>query len=252
MELDRRAAVRRDMAETSPVTIDMPSEDSRADSRLLFCPFCRECYEGETHCPEHELALVELADLPRQAHERAVAWDERVAPWEIRFGRIELVLGVIAVLVGFFALPLVVGSFDDRPVAWSALSMASSRAPNLWTVPFVAVLFIVFLYRRRTPLEMRGARLAGVVLALMPAISLGYSLWNVQRGVARMHGAIALDWGAGVWVIGAASVLLLIGSLRFGSMPTDASLPHGAEPDEPEGRIAPEPDAQRKKRERRR
>ena len=33
---------------------------------LLFCPFCRECFEGEAQCPEHELALVRFEDLPRE------------------------------------------------------------------------------------------------------------------------------------------------------------------------------------------
>ena len=29
-----------------------------SSTAVLFCPFCRESFEGETHCPEHELALV--------------------------------------------------------------------------------------------------------------------------------------------------------------------------------------------------
>ncbi len=240
------------MAETS-VSIDaMPMDDESAEPRLLFCPFCRECYEGEEECPEHGLALVEFAQLPRQAHERAVRWDEPVTPWDLRFGRLELVLGVIASLVGFFALPLAVGTIDEQPIAQTAMQMASSRAPNLWTVPFVAGLFVVFLYRRRTPIQMRGARLAGVVLALMPAVSLGYSLWNVGRGVARAHGGIALEWGSAVWVIAAASVLLLIGSVRFGSFRLEEGLPHGAEPEEREAPIAAEHESPGKKRKRRR
>jgi hypothetical protein len=243
------------MAETTPAsaTDAMSTGSESGELRLLFCPFCRECYEGETHCPEHELELVEFAALPRQAHERAVDWDEPVAAWDLRFGRLEIVLGVVAALVGFFVLPMAVGRFDDEPVSWTALQIATSRAPNLWTVPFVAALFAVFLYRRRTPLQMRGSRLAGIVLSLMPGASLAYSLWNVQRGVARSHGAIALDWGAGVWVMAAASVFLLVGSVRFGAVDLDASLPHGASPDdERESAIEPEREPPAKKRRRRR
>ncbi len=239
------------MAETT-LTIDaMPNGSEPSEPRLLFCPFCRECYEGETHCPEHELELVEFAALPRQAHEREVRWDEPVAPWDVRFGRLEIALGVVAAALGFFALPMAIGSFDDQPVSWTALAIASSRAPNLWTVPFVAGLFVVFLYRRRTPVQMRGARLAGVLLSLMPLVALGYSLWNVQRGVRDTHGALALDWGPGVWVIGAASALFLVGSLRFGAVRAEASLPHGAVPDDHDAHIEPERPLSKKRKRRR-
>lgn len=216
------------MALVSDVMADEPESDG---DRLLFCPFCRECYEGKRQCPEHELDLVEFQALPRQGHEDEVRWDEALAPWDLRFGRLEMILGVIAALVGFFALPLVTGSFDDRPIAWTALEVASRPAPNLWTVPFVAGFFVVFLYRRRTPQQMRSARIAGVALSLMPLVSLAYSLWNIQRGVEARHGGIALEWGSGVWVMAAASLLLLVGSLRFGRLRTSERLPHGAAPE---------------------
>ncbi len=214
------------MATASTVPDRMSEEPSSA--RLLFCPFCRECYEDRTTCPEHELDLVEFQALPRQAHERELGWEDEVLPWDLRFGRLELMAGIASALAGFFALPLVVGSFDDQPIAWTAMETAMQRAPNLWSVPFVAVLFVVFLHRRRTPLAMRGARLAGIALGLMSAISLGYSLWQVQRGVIATHGALAAEPGAGAWVIGAASVLFVVGAARFGAMRTSSALPHGA------------------------
>lgn len=216
---------------------DEPS--SPGDDRLLFCPFCRECFEGRVECPEHELALVEFQALPRRSQERAVRWDEPLSSWDLRFGRAELMLGVVASLVGFFALPLVAGSFDDRLVAWTALEMAARPARNLWTVPVVAAFFVLVLVRRRTPIQLRGARLAGVMLALMPIVSLGYSLWNVQRGVDARHGALALGWGPGVWAILAASLAFLVGSVRLGRLPHGEGVPHGASPDEPSSRIDP-------------
>lgn len=208
------------------------SMSSKPDSRVLFCPFCRECYEGEEVCPEHELELVPFQELPRQAHERAVRWDEAVALWDHRFGRLELALGTCAALLGFFALPFVSGSYDGEPIAWTAFEIATSRAPNLWTVPFAAALFVVFLYRRRSPLQMRGARLAAIVLSLMPAISVGYSLSNIARAVNAAHGAIALGPAAGAWLGAGSSLLLLVGSIRFGgSLPRQEALPHGATAD---------------------
>lgn len=215
----------------------MPPEHRESEGRLLFCPFCRECFEGATVCPEHDLALVPFTDLPRQAHEREVRWDEPVAPWEVRFGRLEIALGIVLAFVGFFAVPLVTGTFDDRPIVWTALEAGTSRAPNLWTVPFVAALFAVFLHRRRTPQHMRGARLAGIMLSVAPVASLAYSLRNIERGTEDLHGALVLEWGPAVWVVVASSALLLVGSLRFGGRVAPPAPPHGSEPADAAPRI---------------
>jgi hypothetical protein len=234
------------------LTTDVMADDAHrgGEDRLLFCPFCRECYEGRTQCPEHELTLVEFQALPRQEHEQQVRWDDPLTPWDLRFGRLEMVLGIIASLVGFFALPFVVGSFDDQPIAWTALEVAARPAKNLWTVPAVAVFFLAMLVRRRTPLQMRSARLAGVLAALMPLVSLGYSLWNVERGVEARHGAVALEWGSGAWVMGIAALAFLMGSVRFGRLPQRDTLPHGAAPTDGTARI--EADAPRGRKRRRR
>jgi hypothetical protein len=223
---------------TDPMAAPKPDDDTK----LLFCPFCRECYEGERECPEHELPLVDFADLPKQAHEHDLpGWEEPVLPWEPRFGRAEMALGAVAVIVGFF-LPIVTGSFDGQAISWSGFDVATGPAKNLWTVPFVGAMFIYLLVRRRTPLQMLGARLVAVALAFMPVVSLAYSLVHVRRGADLAHGALAVEWGVGVWVIGAASLLLLAGGLRFGKIPIADETPHGAEPEEiaDEPRIDPE------------
>ena len=88
---------------TEPMPPSAEPEPIESDGRILFCPFCRECYEGERVCPVHELDLVEFQDLPRQAHETDLpAWDEPVLPWDIRFGRGALALGALLLLVAFF------------------------------------------------------------------------------------------------------------------------------------------------------
>lgn len=221
------------MGITSVTATDPPmAETSQDDDRLLFCPFCRECYEGERECPVHELELVEFQDLPKQAHERELpGWQEPVAPWEPRFGRAWMALGAAALLVGFF-LPVVAATTEAGTQSWTGFQVATGPGKNLWTVPFAAALFLFFLYRRRTPLQMLGARLVGIVLAVMPVVSLAYSLVNVERAAERAAGAMTVDWGVGVWVIGAGTLLSLIGSIRFGAMPGGThGLPHGAEPD---------------------
>ncbi len=225
-----------------PHPMSSPDPSAQPDGgRLLFCPFCRECFEGEETCPSHELALVDFQDLPKQAHEHEMpGWDEDVDPWDVRFGRGWLALGAVLLVVGFF-LPLASGLVEDTAVSWTGYQVATGPAGNLWTVPFVAAMFVYFLLKRRTPVKMMGSRLVAVVLSIAPALSLGYSILNVQRGVARMHGALALEWGAGVYVIAVACVLLLVGSFRFGVLPAGyvaahADEPHGAAPDERPGR----------------
>ncbi len=226
---------------TEPMPPSSEPEPTESDGRILFCPFCRECYEGERVCPVHELDLVEFQDLPRQAHETDLpAWDEPVLPWDIRFGRGALALGALLLLVAFF-LPMVTGSFDDEPFRWTGLDLATDRAKNLWTVPFVGALYFWMLLRRRTPVEMLGTRLVAVLLAVMPAFSTVYTWLNVQRGVEQAHGAIAAEIGVGAYVVAAATVLLLFGGFRFGVLPgmRDEREPHGSAPPD-RGRIARE------------
>lgn len=235
-EPDRRSVVSRDMGSLSVWELEpsMVHPTNVSDDRLLFCPFCRECYEGERVCPVHELELVEFQDLPRQAHERSLpGWDERVRAWDPRFGRAWIALGVLGCAVGFL-LPLVQASAEQASQSWSGLELATSRGRNLWTIPFSGAMFVFFLLRRRTPRQMFGARLVAVILSVMPVVSLAYSLWNVQRFAADAAGAVAVGWGSGVWVLAASSVLLLVGSIRFGGMPTSGELPHGSEPDRPD------------------
>lgn len=210
-----------------------PSED---DARLLFCPFCRECYEGETTCPVHELPLVDFADLPKQEHERDLpGWDEDVDPWDVRFGRGFLMLGAVGLLAGFF-LPFATAMFEDTATTWTGYTLATGRAGNLWTVPFVAAMFVYFLLRRRTPIQMLGTRLVALVLSIMPVGSLVYTVFRVQAGVQSQQGAVSIDWNAGLYVIAASCLFLLLGSIRFGVLKVGDLEPHGAGPDESEDR----------------
>lgn len=229
------------------VSLSPMPESSSNDAKLLFCPFCRECYEGETVCPVHELPLVDFVDLPKQSHERQVGdWEEDLDPWDIRFGRGWIALGAALVAAGFF-MPFASATVEDQSVAWSGLDLALGPARSMWTVPFVAVLFVWLLLRRRTILQMLGARLVAFLLAFMPVISCAYAMVHMWRGIERMHGAGLLEWGYGIVVMAIGSALLAIGGLRFGVVPREA-LPHGAAPDEREpavGTIDMSEDAER-------
>ena len=155
----------------------------------LFCPFCEECFEAESRCPEHDIPLVSFDDLAAVRGRDVPQDDERVTGLDPRFGRLPLAIGALAVLVGFF-LPFIRTDFPDGTTsAGTGLETASNVALNLWLVPAVAATLLSILARRRTPLKMRGARLALIVLALLGLSALGYTVSRVYRGVARLHDA---------------------------------------------------------------
>lgn len=206
------------------------------NAELLFCPFCRECYEGAATCPEHDLRLVPWDDLPRGSDDEIVDTQD-LAPIDPRFGRAEMAAGALLLLVGFVCPLFTVSSADilSEPRTFSALAAAADQAPNLWTIPFVGVIALSLVLRRRSPRAMRGARLASLLLALAVPCSLAYTLYKVSMGAAQMTASrgytfdVAIEWGVAVPVV--AAVLLVIGSLRFGMVPFVVAGPASADPD---------------------
>ncbi|MDQ3036315.1 MAG: hypothetical protein M3Y87_28200 [Myxococcota bacterium] len=226
-----------------------PDTDARP---LLFCPFCRECFEGEKECPEHELALVPFDALPRDPEVDAgdlPAHDQAVSLLDPRFGRGLVMAGVVVSAVGFL-MPVLAIETDSRMRLFTGFEAASTNAPNLWTVPFVAAMFVWVLMRRRTPIAMLGARLAGVVFAIAPLLSLAYTVLKVRQGAAqfaeRTHHAMDVGVEYGVAVIAVGGLLLLIGSLRLGVLPIPKGH-HLSSPD-PDVRSPVEPPARRRRR----
>ncbi len=193
-----------------------------SDAPLLFCPFCRECFEGIAQCPEHDLALVPWDELPRSEEPEELGSDDAVSPVELRFGRGELLAGV-AVLMASVLSPLFTVTEGEVGRTFSLLEAATDRAPNLWTVPFVAALVLSIVLRRRTIGQMLGSRLAMLILATGPFISLAYTLWKVYGGAAQMREVlhsevyVQLSWGVGLVLAGGA--LLIVGAVRLGTLP---------------------------------
>ncbi len=215
------------------------ADSNSDDARILFCPFCRECYEGELKCPVHELPLVEFVDLPKMAHERKLpGFEEDLEPWDARFGRGWIALGVVFGLVGFF-MPFASAVVDDQEAVWSGFDLAAGPARTMWTIPFVLALYAWLLVRRRNIRAMRGARLVAIVLSFAPALSAGYAMVHMWRGIDELNGGGLLEWGLGIPVMAVGSVLLLLGAMRFGVLPR-AGLPHGSAPDEPAASIGVE------------
>jgi len=193
-----------------------------SDAPLLFCPFCRECYEGEQTCPEHELPLVPFDRLP-EARRRAIpAEHDALALFEPRFGRAVVFLGAMAMLLGFF------GTFASSERAAgvassTGLQLASTVALNLWFLPMVAGGLVSILARRRTPASLRSARLALALLGAMGAMAVAYSFFRIHVSAAHLaqqtHQTVTVSLGWGAWLALAGVVIAFVGGLRVGRPP---------------------------------
>ena len=202
------------------------------DTRILFCPFCRECFEGPfeggsvagggPRCPEHDLALVAFDALPRNAEDIASETprdDQEMSTFDGRFGRGIVVAGALTFVISF-ALTFVDIGFAGDMHGFSGFEAASGRAPNLWTVPFVGVLLIAILSRRRSLAKMRSARLSVMLLGLAPLFAIGYSYFRVLEGAAAGFSRAAemnVSPGVGVWVTAIGTALVVYGSRRLGT-----------------------------------
>jgi hypothetical protein len=204
-----------------------------AEHQVLFCPFCRESFEAQRVCPEHELALVSFDRLPpSEAFDdddeddalagaqpdpstgASVGFDAPGAPptaqlddrahglLEPRFGRAPVFLGAMLNLVAL-GLPLVGGE------ALTTYQLARGF-PSLWTLMLVSFTVAFTLARRRTPRRLRSLRVLIPLLSLLSPLAL---IWTSAR---LGHPSL----GAAVYVVGAASLLLLVGGARLGGPPS--------------------------------
>lgn len=188
----------------------------------LFCPFCGECFEGESQCPEHDIPLVPFQELDRLRGRPNPGEDEEVAFYDLRFGR-GLVFAAAALMVLGFFLPVLASHFGSEVRVATGFDAASTVAMNLWVLPLVAITMVSIVTRRRTPAAMRGVRLAIPALGVMGGTSLAYTIWRVSEGAERimqMYGQeVEVELRFGIWVAAAGVLLALVGGLRLGSMP---------------------------------
>ena len=188
-----------------------PSKDPLERPGILFCPFCRDGFEGRTECPEHELTLVAIDRLPRRP-ERPL---ERVSfVGDPRLGRGTVLFGATLVVLGF-----VVPFVSARGVIASALEVAIDGAGNLWLTPGAAVAMLWILWRRRSRQAMRAARAAVFGLALGGACPLIYTTLRIGR-VAGAYAAQA-EWHSGLWLMVAGLLLAAFGSRWLGAVRRD-------------------------------
>ena len=182
--------------------------ETHKDAKILFCPFCRDGFEGLVECPEHELTLLPLDRLPKLAEQPVPEITFFVDP---RFGRGGVFLGALLVIAGFFGPFVRAGELDA-----SALEVAVDGAHNLWFTPGAALAVFWVLWARRGRRLMRDARVAVAGLALIGGLPLIYT----SRRIALVAGAHApgLEWRWGFVVMVTGLVVAGLASTRLGAV----------------------------------
>jgi hypothetical protein len=185
----------------------MPPSPARSERvEILFCPFCGDGFEGRSDCPEHDLALLPLDELPRNAQRKLQRVTFFVDP---RLGRGSVLLGISLALLGFLMPMLRYGELVE-----SALEVAIEGAGNLWLAPGAALAVLLILWRRRSRSAMSGARGAVFGLALGGILPLLYT--GRRIGMLAESFGKDLEWQWGFWLMIAGFVAAAVGSFRLG------------------------------------
>ena len=182
------------------------SPASSARVEILFCPFCGDGFEGRSDCPDHDLTLLPLDELPRRAQRRLQGVTFFADP---RLGRGPVLLGISLALLGFL-VPMV--RYGD--VVESALEVAIEGAGNLWLAPGAGLAVLLILWRRRTRSAMSGARAALFGLALGGILPVLYT--GRRIGMLAESFSTSLEWQWGLWLMIAGCVAAALGSVRLG------------------------------------
>lgn len=182
-----------------------------AQHQVLFCPFCRESFEGIGACPEHELTLVPLTELPARPEEQHEPDDDELPDaqrarelslLDLRFGRGWVALGALSTAA---ALGLGLLRLEDGSVL-RTYELARTR-PSLWTLSLVSFTALYVLARRRSAPALYGLRLLVPLLALLSPLAL---LWVL----ARFPGSFTL--GPASYAVALGTLCLLLGGARLG------------------------------------
>jgi hypothetical protein len=192
------------------------------EHQVLFCPFCRESFEGRTTCPEHDLVLVGFEKLgpdPFDPENMPEVIDETP------LGLVEPTFGRGFVAAGAFLNALALGCNFIRGSAASpgvTTRELASTLPSLWTLGLVSFTLLFILQRRRTPRALRSVRVLVPVLAFISPLTALWALHRVNDGVlvwATGQRAVNPVPGLALYVIALATAFTLYGGLRLGVLP---------------------------------
>jgi hypothetical protein len=202
-----------------------------AEHQVLFCPFCRESFEGVRVCPDHDLALVPFHKLPpdpASAEAPELTDDTPLETLDARFGRGFVAAG--AVLNG-----AALGAEFVRFPGGSALSTLAlaSTIPALWTVGLVSFTLLFVLRRARTLRALRALRVLVPALACVSPLALIWELVRIRSGavlwMAQVRSTQATP-GAALYLSLLASALIAYGGVRLGVRRPSKGAGSGASP----------------------
>ncbi|MFT3921461.1 MAG: hypothetical protein QM778_02880 [Myxococcales bacterium] len=192
------------------------------DNQVLFCPFCRESFEGRTTCPEHDLTLVDFAKLgpdPLEPDNMPEVIDETpLALVEPTFGRGYVAAGAFLNALAL-ACNFVRGSSASPGVSTRDLAVT---LPSLWTLGLVSFTLLFILQRRRTPRALRSVRVLVPVLAFVSPLTAAWAFHRLSEGVlvwSTGERALHPVPGLALYLIVLASALIFFGGLRLGVLP---------------------------------
>jgi hypothetical protein len=193
-------------------------------NQILFCPFCRESFEGRDTCPEHDLALVgfeklgpdpfELENLPEVIDQTPLA---TVDP---AFGRGWVAGGALLIALAFPCEFVRVPGLVPTP----STGQLAGNLPSLWTLALVSFTLLFILKRRNTPRALRSVRLLVPLLALVPVGTVAWVLHRLEQGIFVYATGQRIRGGqpsVAVYLIGIASLLIFFGGLRLGALPSN-------------------------------
>jgi hypothetical protein len=192
------------------------------EHQVLFCPFCRESFEGTARCPDHDLALVGFEKLgpdPFDPENMPEVIDETpLATLDPVFGRGYVAAGALLNVLAF-ACDLVRAQAHTPGLSTRELCL---NLPSLWTLGLVSFTLLFILRRRRTPKAMRSVRLLVPLLALISPATLAWAFHRLDQGVivwATGQRLVHAQPGSAVYVVGLASCLIFAGGFRLGVLP---------------------------------
>jgi hypothetical protein len=213
---------------------------------LRACPFCRELFAKDeaAACPLCGVAPVPLSTLP--ASHDALA-DEggggvveedhaRLSVLSPAHGRGAIALLCAAGLVLFF-VPWANVTLPE-PAAFSGFAMAR-RIGWPWAAFVSWFVLLPTVWSRRTPFELRTARVAAGFLSLMPILVVGSLLGRPPKGGLV---PVRFDWTSAPYMVAVLAVVAFVVSLRLGVLrtsertqpsPTDLSPPDASPPKPP-------------------
>jgi hypothetical protein len=138
--------------------------------------------------------------------------------WDLRFGRGFVALGAILAFAAFSLPSFRIEGDEHRRISALLLSMQASQ---LWNIPVVACVLIYILVTRRNAMLMQRARMAVIILGLIPMSSLLYVFFSMRHRFEELanKGGISLRVfpDLGLLIAFISMVTVLYGGLRFSS-----------------------------------